>query len=206
MNATPSPLFRIVVRMAAAALSIGVSGCTVVQVEERQPSAPPQTDAPAAGGHDAPAGGGHTVPMRVVVDRDAVLEAAPGEGMGVFVEYRAGGAWRVSWACDTNVTARPCPFSIRLTSAAPAFDAVDVTHAAGPSTFAADNTLDISSETTTELAYVDLSAAPGAILTVDAILEDTGEPAYVFFVQDGKVNGGFEGSLTNPLELEPSAP
>ena len=41
---------------------------------------------------------------------------------------------------------------------------------------------------------------------LDAKLDGVGDPAYLFFVQDGSVNGGYSGMLTDPLMLEPSTP
>ena len=47
---------------------------------------------------------------------------------------------------------------------------------------------------------------PGAVITVDAAIGGFKDGAFLFFVQDGKVNGGFTGKLTNPLQLQGNSP
>ena len=47
---------------------------------------------------------------------------------------------------------------------------------------------------------------PGAIITVDAAMGGIHDGRFLFFVQDGKVNGGYSGALTDPLMLEGTTP
>ncbi len=47
------------------------------------------------------------------IDTGATLASIePGKGVGVFVEYQAGGAWRVTTACDTEISDEACLFDI----------------------------------------------------------------------------------------------
>ena len=50
------------------------------------------------------------------------------------------------------------------------------------------------------------TTAPGAVLTVEASVGGLKDAAFLFFVQDGKVNGGVQSKLTNPLQLRGSTP
>jgi hypothetical protein len=145
-------------------------------------------------------------PMLVVVDTDRVMNASPGDGVGVFTEYRSGGHWRIWWTCDTSKTSLPCPFTVTATSGA-------ISNAAGVSLQTGDtvdqpNSSEVaaSTTTTTSVQGMTFDTAPGATITLDAQMDgqETGE--MLFFVQDGKIKGGYTGTLTDPLMLEPSTP
>src|SRR5262245_54525286 len=49
-------------------------------------------------------------PLAVAIDADAVLSAKPGDGVGLFVEYAAGGRWRIWTTCDTTTSGVSCNF------------------------------------------------------------------------------------------------
>jgi hypothetical protein len=53
---------------------------------------------------------------------------------------------------------------------------------------------------------VTLDAPAGSPIEIDARLGGGTNAISFFFVQDGKVNGGYTGALTDPLVLEPSSP
>ena len=55
-------------------------------------------------------------PMLVHLDTDRTMSAVAGEGVGVFVEYKSGGKWRVWLACDTNITGDACQMSVSATA------------------------------------------------------------------------------------------
>lgn len=48
----------------------------------------------------------------VSIQPDRVLEATPGEGVGIFVEYMSGGKWRIWTTCDTFSSKQVCAFDI----------------------------------------------------------------------------------------------
>lgn len=60
--------------------------------------------------------------------------------------------------------------------------------------------------TTTTVEGVHFNTAPGAIVTLSAALGGQYSGAFLFFVQDNTVNGGYTGLLSDPLELQPSTP
>ena len=166
---------------------------------------PTQTAGPADGGSSPPS----AQPLLVDVDPNRTLTATPGQGVGIFTEYTTGGHWHVWWTCDTSQTSLSCPFQIRITSpsssiAGAASDASSST--GGQLTTPSPQEIDDTVTTTTGTDGVTFRTAPGATITLDASIGGVRDGAYFFFVQDGTVNGGFKGTLTDPLMLEGSSP
>ncbi|HVH46587.1 MAG TPA: hypothetical protein VM925_29805 [Labilithrix sp.] len=167
--------------------------------EPETPTKAPTT--PASPAQASPA------PMLVEIDADQTMNAVGGEGVGVFVEYTRGGHWHVWWTCDTAQTKQSCDFSVSASVASGNVSNLDVTELEGG--FAAMSTpsrIDAKSTTTTQLHGIRFDTNPGAVITVDAAIGSLKDGAFLFFVQDGKVNGGFSGKLTNPLQLQGNAP
>lgn len=180
-----------------------VSGCVVVTERDREPSPPPpvvapsEPEAPVASGD--PAG---VAPMLVVVDTDEVLEAAPGEGVGVYVEYGAGGVWHVWWTCDTNLSGRPCDVAVTLRASRGAVGDVDAAElATGKLARTDDGAVLVGDTTSVGVSGLRLALEPGAELVVEATIGGLRDGSFFFFVQDGKVKGGFQGVLTNPARF-----
>jgi hypothetical protein len=157
--------------------------------------------------------GGNKQPMLVDVDPNQTLSANPGDGVGVFIEYKTGGHWRVWWTCDTNQTALSCDFDVKASVATgsianPAGQLGDrsdaVTQADAQDVEATTNTT-----TTADGITFDTVVPSGTtpVITLTATINGTADPEFLFFVQKGEVNGGFPASrLTDPLMLEPSIP
>lgn len=143
----------------------------------------------------------------VLVDTDKTMTAIGGQGVGVFVEYRSGGDWHVWWTCDTQKSSRSCNFAVTIGATGDGF--VTTTDGA-PShdigvTGGTDSTV-FRTATTTQVHDVTFSTTPGASVLMGATIDGTASPEYFFFVQDGKVNGGFRGTLTNPVYFQPKSP
>ncbi len=162
---------------------------------------PPAASAPEATPPTGPA------PMIVEVDADQTMSAVGGDGVGVFIEYRKGGHWQLTWTCDTTQTRQSCDFVIGASVASGGVANVDASGlpASAVSTPTASR-VEARTRTTTELHTLKFDTAAGAILTVDASVGGLKDGAFLFFVQDGKVNGGFTGKLTNPLQLQGNTP
>jgi len=60
--------------------------------------------------------------------------------------------------------------------------------------------------TTTQVHGMTFTTPAGATLTIDASVGAYHDSSFLFFVQDGKVNGGFAGKLTNPLQFVGKTP
>ena len=155
-------------------------------------------------------------PMLVDVDPNQTMNAAPGEGVGVFIEYKTGGHWNVWWTCDTNNTGLNCAFDNVVT-----VSTGTITNLTGEQLEASDAVTQDSPQKvealTTTTTGVDgitfdtpFSSGQTPIITVQAQLSGVYSGQYFFFVQDGQINGGYTANpdhmLTDPLMLEPSSP
>ncbi|HEX8792123.1 MAG TPA: hypothetical protein VF765_14315 [Polyangiaceae bacterium] len=157
--------------------------------------------------------GGSLQPMLVDVDPNQTMNATPGEGVGVFVQYKTGGHWTVWWTCDTNKTNLPCSFDNTVTvskgtvanvgSMTPGVAAMGVTPIG-------TGGLEAQTNTTTGVDGVTfdtpLTAGDVPVITVDAKVNGQENPTWLFFVQDSQINGGTHDTLTDPLMFEPSTP
>ena len=150
-------------------------------------------------------------PMLVVVDPNQTMVANPGDGAGVFTQYQTGGHWYVWWTCDTNKTGLTCPFDITITVstgsivnvASQAFEATDALTSTSTSVEAITTTTTGIDGVTFDTVVPD-GTLP--IITLDAQLDGQEDGSYLYFVQDGSINGNYHGMLTDPLMLEPQAP
>jgi hypothetical protein len=146
--------------------------------------------------------------MLVVVDTDRTLNAAAGQGVGVFTEYSAGGHWRVWWTCDTAKTSLPCHFDAAISVAAGTITNVAPLSPAPTGAITQPNTQRVEAveTTTTEKDGVEFDTTAGATITLEVSMDGTQDGKILFFVQDGKINGGYSGTLTDPLMLVPLTP
>jgi hypothetical protein len=187
---------------AAVAMAALMTGCFV--------GSSSSTSSGSAGGGPAPGGGSTTAaqPLLAVLDTGQSLTAQGGQGVGVFTEYDAGGHWHVWWTCDTSLTQLACQFRVDVTVSAGAVSNVtsELTAGAAPLTQAGASELTATTNTTTGVDGVRFDTAPGATITLDAQVNGARDGAFLFFVQDGKVNGGFQGTISDPLMLQPSSP
>jgi hypothetical protein len=159
----------------------------------------------AGGGPAGSSAATSATPVVVLVDPNQTLESTPGKGIGVYVEYETGGHWRISWTCDTLLTNLSCNFMV-----AAAVTSGEITNGAAldPASSASvtqPNAAQVQSTSTTTSGVdgVLFDGPPGSRVTVTVQLN---APLSFFFVQDGKVNGGYQGPLANPLTFEPSSP
>jgi hypothetical protein len=178
------------------------------------PESPPQAVSWGAssssgwsGNSSSSAAAGLSSPLVVVVDADRTLTATPGQGVGVFTEYRSGGHWHVWWTCDSSVTHSPCGFEVSASAVGGQISNVQPEGTASESVaIASPAKVTVSTITTTGLDGVTFDTAPGETIEVDAQLNSVRDGHFLFFVQDGVVNGGYTGTLSDPLMLSPSEP
>jgi hypothetical protein len=180
-------------------------------------------DEPASGGglayssSSGGAGGPSTQPMLAVIDTDESLNETGGQGVGIFTQYAAGGHWTVRWTCDTSLTNLSCAFLIRvtLTSApstpeggAPAITNLGNQITSSNASLSQGSDADIVAATTTYtgLDGITFDTPPGATITLEASVDGDDNGSFLFFVQDGKVNGGYQGTLSDPIMFVPSSP
>lgn len=160
-------------------------------------SPPPASSAPS----------GTVQPLLAVVDTDQTMDAVGGDGVGLFIEYGAGGHWHLWWTCDTNQTQQSCNFVVGASVASGEITNLDASQLAGGfATLSSTTQLDAQSTTTTEVSGIRFDTAPGATIKLEASMSNITDGSFLFFVQDGKVNGGYAGALSNPLSLVGSTP
>ena len=166
----------------------------------------------ASGSSSSSSGGGATQPMLVDVDPNRTMNATPGNGVGVFTQYETGGHWNVWWTCDTSKTNLPCAFDVTVTVSTGTLANVAAQTLAADDTLTQPSTQDIELVTTTTTGIdgvtFDTVVPAGAtpVITLNAKLNGLDDGQYLFFVQDGQINGNYAGTLTDPLMLEPSSP
>lgn len=142
------------------------------------------------------------------VDTNQTLTAQPGQGVGVFTQYQSGGHWNVWWTCDTSATGLSCNFQLSVSVASGAITNLASQQFEQTDQVAQPSPMEVSATTvtTTGVDGVTFDTTPGAIITLDARLDGNEDGSFLFFVEDGKVNGGYQGTLADPLMLEPSSP
>jgi hypothetical protein len=164
--------------------------------------------ASSSGGSGSSGGTTPGRPMLVDVDTNRTMTAKPGDGVGIFTEYAAGGHWHVWWTCDSNQTGADCSFDV---SASPSDG--PLANVAGEGLAATDQLLQpaagaiqVITQTSTGIAGVTFDTTPGSIVTLEAKMNGAEDGRILFFVQADQVNGGYTGTLTDPLMFEPSSP
>jgi hypothetical protein len=191
-------------KIAAIALMSVIGGCTASATEGVVDTAGVNGGTGSAGTGSSSGGGVQLVD----VDTNQTLQAQPGQGVGVFTEYQTGGHWHVWWTCDTSVTNLSCHFQVNVTVASGAITNVvnQLSDPAGHVAQPSSNAVSATTLTTTSVDGMTFDTSPGVIITLNATIDGNEEGAFLFFVQDGQVNGGYQGALSDPLMLEPSSP
>jgi hypothetical protein len=199
--------------VAGAALAVASVTACVVQSEPGSG----YSGSGSAGGSGSSSGGSggsgaSAQPMLVDLDPDQSMNASPGEGVGVFIQYKTGGHWNIWWTCDTNKTGLGCSFDNTVT-----VSTGSITNLAGQVLEGSDAVTQPSAQkieaVTATSTGVDgitfdtpFSSGQTPVITLDAKLNGSENSQYLFFVQDGKINGNYQGMLTDPLMLEPKTP
>jgi len=200
--------------LAGVAIAALVTGCIIDDSSSGGSSGYAGGGSSGSGG--TPSGsssGGSVQPMLVDVDPNQTMNATPGDGVGVFVQYKTGGHWNVWWTCDTNKTGETCSFDnvvsvskgtiTNVVSMSPSLAAPGVTQSA-PGTFEAQTNTSTGVDGVT--FDTPLTSGDVPVITLDAKVNGQDNPGWLFFVQGGEINGGTHDTLTDPLMFEPSTP
>ena len=200
--------------LAGVAIAALVTGCIIDDSSSGGSSGYAGGGSSGSGG--TPSGsssGGSVQPMLVDVDPNQTMNATPGDGVGVFVQYKTGGHWNVWWTCDTNKTGETCSFDnvvsvskgtiTNVASMSPSLAAPGVTQNA-PGTFEAQTNTSTAVDGVT--FDTPLTSGDVPVITLDAKVNGQDNPGWLFFVQGGEINGGTHDTLTDPLMFEPSTP
>jgi hypothetical protein len=183
--------------VAAAALALGAC------VEPDQPSYLEADPEPVAG------------VAALEIDSGGQVQQEAGSGIGVSVEYTAGGQWSVGSSCDTALSGLRCIFDILVSTdeaaGITAFEALELEQeddlrALDPSALSAEL------DTGGDADGFGFTTAPGATVRVSALLYDpadgnwlswSDDPRFISWVGHGAVH---QGAPTNPVDLTPDRP
>jgi hypothetical protein len=145
-------------------------------------------------------------PMLVRIDTDATINAEPGEGVGLFVEYAAGGAWRFWTTCDTNYSNVACTFDVLVSVQQPA----DLVEFSGYDLDGSDavelydlGSVYLAISTGSDIDGLMMTTEPGAIVRLEMYLDGVSQPRFVYWFGDGVLHTG---APTNPVDFEPITP
>jgi len=149
-------------------------------------------------------------PILAPIDTNQTMSAQPGQGVGVFTEYDSGGLWHIWWTCDSAVdySNPPCAFDVKVTAQTGAITAVsaDSFGAGDGYTQTAAASVEATSTVSTGLEGIHFQTAPGATITLDATVGGLHDGRFLFFVEGGKVDDGFTGTVTDPIMLVGATP
>jgi len=151
------------------------------------------------------AGSGSGQVVVATVDTGQTLETAPGEGIGVFIEYAEGGQWPVFTACDSNISGMGCAHNVAVFVPATSwFGGIRYEGLEGADTvYEYSDGLELATETTSDLDGVYFDTDPGTTVRFETWLDGAKEAGFVYWVGGGAIHGG---APSNPIDLRPSAP
>jgi hypothetical protein len=184
------------------ATATGVAGCSGSDVYYAPIGAPPPT-----------------VIRTVTIRTDwFVTPLNQGQEAGLYVDYKAGGEWRIQATCNV-LESYPCEFDTSQDCTPPpcAWDLV-ATARSGPLDFVAagldpedriyranDGAIRLYFDTTTEIDSVRLLADPGEGLQLDVLLDYYNDVAVVSWTEED-ADEVTTGAPSNPVVFSPTAP
>jgi len=142
------------------------------------------------------------------IDTGEHLDATPGKGAGVFVEYDAGGNWHIFATCDTDTPQSggySCAWDL-VASVDPALDLTVVDQAdleASDAVYRLDKgALRLVFQTDVDTDGVRLSAPSGKELSLDVVLDGSHDASLVSWVSKQTVQTG----TSDPVDFAPTSP
>jgi hypothetical protein len=145
-------------------------------------------------------------PMLLTIDTDQIIEAEPGEGVGLFVEYAAGGFWRMWTSCDTNYSGQACQFDacVSIVNGSSDIRLAEGEELEGSDRIEllSDGWTCLSAETDADLDGLLFETEPGAVVRFEVSLDGFLDGRYVYWVGDGVLHAG---APTNPVDFVPTS-
>jgi hypothetical protein len=183
----------------AGCLGLAASGCFVFRDESPAPSNDQQGSTPPAT---------TTTPEQVIIDADATLQSAPGQGVGLFVEYSAGGRWTVFATCDYDVqqgTPQACGFDVFATSlvTGAALTNPQGTDLAGKDKIELqpDGAVHLFAEVAGDTPGMTFESSAGDAVEFDVYLDGNEDARFIYWVGRGVLH---QGAPTDPIDMAPS--
>lgn len=144
------------------------------------------------------------------VDTGVMLTVPPGTGVGVFVEYAAGGHWHLWWTCDTTLSGLSCTFDVVATIPTGTITNVTGDRLESDDSLTTPSSTEVAllTNTTTGVDGVFFDTAPGATITVVQRIGNTQDGAFFYWSQMGTIEGGpaTKVAVDDPLSFVPSSP
>ncbi len=144
------------------------------------------------------------VPAAVIDTGATLADVEPGKGVGVFVEYTSGGNWRVSTACDTEVSGAGCVWDVIVSTSGElrdlegeALEVEDYLDRDGP------GSARLVTYTTRGTDGLTFRTDPGEAIRLDVVLDDIAEGRFIYWVGGGAVHNGAPTSIIDLLPTEP---
>ena len=188
-------LFPTVLTLALTGIAVAMTGC-FWGGSSGEPDPVPTVPAPTL-----------DTPKQVGITPDKTLNAAPGDGVGIFAEYATGGHWHVWTTCDTNKSKLACDFEafaipekgakISNVQAAEMLESGDVAEKL------ADGSAHLSVSTSTELDGMTFDATPGAVVELEVYFNGAPDARVVFWYGNETLHTG---APTDPVDFLPDAP
>ncbi|MEP7121836.1 MAG: hypothetical protein ABJE95_13030 [Byssovorax sp.] len=187
-------LFPVVLTSALVGLAVAMTGCFWGGSSEPDPV----TTVPAPM---------LDVPKQVAITPDKTLNADPGSGVGIFVEYATGGHWHVWTTCDTASSKLACDFEVfaipekdaKISSVKPA----ETLEGGDAAEQLADGSAHLSASTSTELDGMTFDATPGAVVELEVYFDGVPDSRVVFWYGNETLHTG---APTDPVDFLPDAP
>jgi hypothetical protein len=140
----------------------------------------------------------------VAIQPDRTLEAAPGEGVGIFVEYYSGGKWRIWTTCDTFSSKQVCKFQILAstvrtehlrTYATEDVEGFDEVQDLG------GGMVQLIADTDSDTDTLVLEVEDGQPLEVEVYIDGQSAQPFVYWVSDDLIHAG---APDNPVRFLPA--
>lgn len=145
-------------------------------------------------------------PALVALDTDALLHSEPGDGVGIFVEYAAGGTWTIWTTCDTDTSGAVCRFDVyaSVDTSSELFDLWGSDLEGADRTWLIDQGVaKLEADTDWDADAMMFSTTPGAIVRIEAYLDGDHADRFIYWFGNGVLH---KGAPTNPLDFEPTVP
>ena len=142
---------------------------------------------------------------QVAIQADQQLSANPGEGVGIFVEYRAGGQWHIWTTCDTFTSKAVCSFDIFAGTRPEQLRSYATDQAEGYDEVKdlGNGELELIADTDSDTDGLIVVTDPGAPLALEVYLDGNGAEPFVYWVSDNIIHTG---APDNPVEFVPASP
>jgi hypothetical protein len=191
----PSVLGPVALLTAAAALSAGLVGCLIVDDNNATGGGPPTTTPPAL-----------DIPKQVSITGDKTLDAKPGEGVGIFIEYASGGHWHVRTSCDTNSSKVTCNFDVFASAIDNGAAITNITgeelESSDVAETAKDGSAHLGTTTSSEFDGMFFDAPAGSRVEFEVYFDGIPNSRVVYWYGGGVLHTG---SPTDPVDMAPEA-